>query len=119
MAEGQATFFETYLESSSRSRAEVLARLKTSGIGITDLSESELLGLLTSDQICQSDSNVAYDLGMLGYEYLYMNFSFLDVHNLQVLSSTESWDLAVPQVLGIEASELNASLAEYIFSETR
>ena len=119
MAEGQATFFETYLESSSRSRTEVLARLKTSGIGITGLSESELLGLLTSDQICQSDSNVAYDLGMLGYEYLYMNFSFLDVHNLQVLSSTESWDLAVPQVLGIEASELNASLAEYIFSETR
>jgi hypothetical protein len=119
MAEGQATFFETYLESSSRSRAEVLARLKTSGIGITGLSESELLGLLTSDQICQSDSNVAYDLGMLGYEYLYMNFSFLDVHNLQVLSSTESWDLAVLQVLGIEASELNASLAEYIFSETR
>jgi hypothetical protein len=56
---------------------------------------------------------------MLGYEYLYMNFSFLDVHNLQVLSSTESWDLAVLQVLGIEASELNASLAEYIFSETR
>ena len=29
MAEGQATFFETYLESSSRSRAEVLARLET------------------------------------------------------------------------------------------
>jgi hypothetical protein len=56
---------------------------------------------------------------MLGYEYLYMNFSFLDVHNLQVLSSTEGWEQAVPQVLGLEASELNAALAAYIFAETR
>jgi hypothetical protein len=119
MAEGQATFFETYLESSSRSRAEVLARLGDSPAGLVQLSESELLGLLTSDQICQGDSNIAYDLGMLGYEYLYMNFSFLDVHELQVLSSTEGWDQAVSEVLGIEASELNAALAAYIFAETR
>jgi len=119
MAEGQATFFETYLESSSRSRAEVLARLGDSPTGVVQLSESELLGLLTSDQICQSDSNIAYDLGMLGYEYLYMNFSFLDVHNLQVLSSTEGWDEAVSQVLSVEALELNTELAAYIFAETR
>jgi len=119
MAEGQATFFETYLESSSRPRADILTRLKTSAIGIADLSESDLLGLLTSDQICQPDPNIAYDLGMLGYEYLYMNFSFLDVHELQVLSSTEGWDEAVSQVLGIEASELNTALAAYMFAETR
>jgi hypothetical protein len=56
---------------------------------------------------------------MLGYEYLYLNFSFLDVHNLQVLSSSESWDEAVSQVLSIDASELNAQLAAYIFAETR
>jgi hypothetical protein len=119
MAEGQATFFETYLESSSRSRDQVLLRLSESPLGIAQLSESELLGLLENDQICQPDSNIAYDLGMLGYEYLYMNFSFLDVHNLQVLSSTEGWDQAVSEVLGIEASELNAALAAYIFAETR
>jgi hypothetical protein len=119
MAEGQATFFETYLESSSRSREQVLLSLSGSPLGIAQLSESEILGLLESDQICQPDSNIAYDLGMLGYEYLYMNFSFLDVHNLQVLSSTESWDEAVSQVLSIEASELNAALASYIFIETR
>jgi hypothetical protein len=119
MAEGQATFFETYLESSSRSRADVLARLNTSSIGIKDVSEAELRNLLESDQICQSDPNVAYDLGMLGYEYLYLNFSFLDVHNLQVLSSSESWDEAVSQVLSIESSELNNGLAAYIFAETR
>ena len=115
MAEGQATFFETYLETSSRSRDEVAS----SPIGIDQLSESEILGLIESDQICQSNTNIAYDLGMLGYEYLYMNFSFLDVHNLQVLSSTQSWEEAVSQVLSIEASELNAALASYIFIETR
>jgi len=115
MAEGQATFFETYLETSSRSRDEVAS----SPIGIDQLSESEILGLIESDQICQSNTNIAYDLGMLGYEYLYMNFSFLDVHNLLVLSSTQSWEEAVSQVLSIEASELNAALASYIFVETR
>jgi hypothetical protein len=115
MAEGQATFFETYLETSSRSRDEVAS----SPIGIDQLSESEILGLIESDQICQSNTNIAYDLGMLGYEYLYMNFSFLDVHNLLVLSSTQSWEEAVSQVLSIEASELNAALASYIFIETR
>jgi hypothetical protein len=119
MAEGQATFFETYLESSSRSRDQVLMRLSESPLGIAQLSESELLALLENDQICQPDSNIAYDLGMLGYEYLYMNFSFLDVHELQVLSSTEGWDQAVSQVLGIEVSELNAALAAYISAETR
>jgi hypothetical protein len=56
---------------------------------------------------------------MLGYEYLYLNFSFLDVHNLQVLSSSESWDEAVSQVLSTEVSELNSELAAYIFAETR
>ena len=119
MAEGQATFFETYLESSSRSRADVLAELDNSPTGITSVSEDEMLRLLSNDQICQGDSNIAYNLGMLGYEYLYLNFSFLDVHNLQVLSSTKSWDEAVSQVLSIEASDLNAALAAYIFTETR
>jgi hypothetical protein len=119
MAEGQATFFETYLESSSRSRDQVLLSLSESPLGIAQLSESELLGLLENDQICQPDSNIAYDLGMLGYEYLYMNFSFLDVHELQVLSSTEGWDEAVTKVLSIDARDLVSDLAEYIHSETR
>jgi hypothetical protein len=119
MAEGQATFFETYLESSSRSRADVLAELDDSPTGITSVSEAEMLRLLSNDQICQGDSNIAYDLGMLGYEYLYMNYSFLSVHKLQVISSTEGWDEAVSQVLSIEALELNTQLAAYIFAETR
>ena len=119
MAEGQATFFETYLESSSRSREQVLVSLSQSPLGISQLSESELLELVENDQICQPDSSIAYDLGMLGYEYLYMNFSFLDVHELQVLSSTEGWDEAVTKVLSIDARDLVSDLAEYIHSETR
>lgn len=114
MAEGQATFFETYLESSSRSRAEVLSRLNQSPTGFAQLSEPELLGMLSSDEICQGDSNIAYDLGMLGYEYLYMNFSFLDVHNLHVLSTTASWEQAVSEALGHDAAELDRQLAAYI-----
>ena len=117
MAEGQATFFETYLETSSRSRADVVASLKRSPAGISELSESELLEQLTSNFICNGDSNIAYELGMLGYEYLYMNYSFLDIHDLQVLSSTESWEQAVPKELAIEASELDARLAEYIYAQ--
>jgi hypothetical protein len=77
------------------------------------------LELVENDQICQPDSSIAYDLGMLGYEYLYMNFSFLDVHELQVLSSTEGWDEAVTKVLSIDARDLVSDLAEYIHSETR
>jgi hypothetical protein len=119
MAEGQATFFETYLESSSRSRSDVLARLKASPTGIAQASEQEVLNLLINDQICQGDSDVAYDLGMLGYEYLYLNFSFLDVHNLQVLSTTEGWDKAVFDVLGQDPQALNFALASYIYTESK
>jgi hypothetical protein len=56
---------------------------------------------------------------MLGYEYLYLNFSFLDVHNLQVLSSTEGWDKAVIDVLGIDPQELNVALASYMYAESK
>jgi hypothetical protein len=119
MAEGQATFFETYLESTSRSRSDVLARLKASPTGIAQASEQELLNLLTNDQICQGDSDIAYDLGMLGYEYLYLNFSFLDVHNLQVLSTTQGWDKAVVDVLGKDPQELNVALASYMYTESK
>jgi hypothetical protein len=117
MAEGQATFFETYLETSSRSRSEVLSRLSQSPADVAKLSESEISALVDSDQICQGDSNIAYDLGMLGYEYLYMNFSFVDVHELQVESSSSSWKKAVEKVLGLDAKDLNGQLASYIFNE--
>jgi hypothetical protein len=56
---------------------------------------------------------------MLGYEFLYQNFSFVDVHNLQVRSSTKGWDKAVSEGLSLNAQELNRNLATYIFNETR
>jgi hypothetical protein len=117
MAEGQATFFETYLENSSRSRSEILSRLSQSPADVAKLSESEISAPVDSDQICQGDSTIAYDLGMLGYEYLYMNFSFVDVHELQVESSSSSWKKAVEKVLELDAKDLNRQLASYIFNE--
>ena len=117
MAEGQATFFETYLESSSRTRSEILSRLRESPAGLAQLSESKLLRLISRDEVCQGDSNIAYDLGLLGFEYLYSNFSFLDVHKLQVLSSKKSWGKAVIEVLELDAKGLNRELASYIFTE--
>ncbi len=119
MAEGQATFFETYLETSSRSRTEVVAKINSSPSQVTELGEKDLLGLIETDQVCNGDSDLAYNLGMLGYEFLYQNFSFLQVHDLQVLSSTKSWDKAVTEVLLIEPKVLNRGLAKYIYDETR
>jgi hypothetical protein len=117
MAEGQATFFETYLESTSRARTEILSRLRGSPAGLAQLSESKLLRLIASDRVCQADSNIAYDLGLLGFEYLYLNFSFLDVHELLALSSTKGWEKAVIEVLELDAKDLNRKLARYIFTE--
>ena len=119
MAEGQATFFETYLETSSRSRTEVVTKIKSSPSQVTELGKKDLLGLIETDQVCNGDSDLAYNLGMLGYEFLYQNFSFLQVHDLQVLSSTKSWDKAVTEVLLMEPKVLNRDLAKYIYDETR
>jgi hypothetical protein len=43
-----------------------------------------------------------------------MNFSFLDVHNLHVLSTTAGWEQAVYAALGHDATELDRQLAAYI-----
>jgi hypothetical protein len=115
MAEGQATFFETYLETSSRSRREVLQRLRLSPAGIADLGREELFARLTDDSICSQDFDVAYDLGMLAYEFFYMNYSLRQVHDLHVLSTSIDWEKAVNQALSHEASALSLELAEYIF----
>jgi hypothetical protein len=56
---------------------------------------------------------------MLGYEFLYQNFSFLQVHDLQVLSSRKSWDEAIVEVLQMDPQVLTQDLAKYIYDETR
>lgn len=116
-AEGQATFYETYLESSSRSRAQVIARISTSPTKIAQSTLAELENKLANNRICSDDNNLAYDLGMLALEHLYLNFSLRQVHDLQVASSGGNWDAAVKQVLGIDAKKLNQEMAAYIFSQ--
>jgi hypothetical protein len=115
-AEGQATFFETYLESSSRTRSQVIQRLKESPAKVSGLSLSSLEQKLASDSICQGDSNIAYDLGMLVFEYLYMNYSLKQVHDLMVKASGDGWNGAVRAVLAEDPAALNKQLAEYIKS---
>ena len=116
-AEGQATFFETYLETSARSRFQVIQDLLRSPSNLGDASEQELIDLVSSDSVCNTDYRVAYDLGMLAFEYLYMNFSFAQVHDLMVRSSDIAWDLAIAEVLAVEPKDLNEALARYIYSQ--
>lgn len=117
MAEGQATFFETYLEPSSRSRSQVVQSLLASPTGVAKASEARLVSLIDSNMVCEGDSNIAYDLGMLAFEHLYMNFSLLQIHELLVLSSDSTWEAAVSEALGVEAQQLNNDLAAYILSQ--
>lgn len=116
-AEGQATFFETYLETSSRSRSQVIQDLLRSEANLSALSEQELIDLISSDGVCYPDYRVAYDLGMLAFEYLYMNFSFAQVHDLMVRSSEAPWDQSLVEVLELDPNEFNGSLAGYIYSQ--
>jgi hypothetical protein len=113
-AEGQATFFETYLESSSRTRKQVIDRLKASPTRLTNNSLSELESKLARNSVCEGDHDIAYDMGMLAFEYLYTNFSFQQVHDLQVMSSSSDWAKSVKSVLGLSAVELDAAMARYI-----
>jgi hypothetical protein len=115
MAEGQATFFEAYLEPSSRSRSQVVQSLLSSPTGVAKSSEAELFELIDSNMVCEGDSNIAYDMGMLAFEYLYMNFSLLQIHDLLVFSSDSSWEASVREALSVEAEQLNRDLASYIF----
>ncbi len=114
-AEGQATFFETYLETSSRTRNQIIAKLKQSPTGIASSSLATLEQKLANDSVCNGDSNIAYDLGLLAFEYLYMNFSFRQIHDLQVLSSKEGWNSAARAALGVDPAALNKSMARHIF----
>ena len=118
-AEGQATFFETYLESSSRTRSQVIQRLKESPAKVAGLSLSSLEQKLGNDSICQGDSNIAYDLGMLVFEYLYMNFSLKQVHDLMVKATTDGWNSAVRAVLSEDPAPLNQEFSKYIYEAIR
>ena len=79
----------------------------------------ELTDLVSSDAVCSPDYRVAYDLGMLAFEYLYMNFSFAQVHDLMVRSSDIAWNLAIAEVLNVQPKDLNEALARYIYSQIK
>lgn len=115
-AEGQATLFETYLES-SRPRSQVIGRLKASPTRLVDSTLEQLEQKLANNSVCNGDHDLTYDLGLLAMEFLYLNFSLQQVHDLQVKSSQSDWSIAVRDVLDLDSAALNRQLAEYIFSQ--
>lgn len=113
-AEGQATFFETYLETTSRSRDMIISQLKVNPTGVAQLSQAELQRRIADNSICTGSSNIAYELGMLAMEYLYMNYSFQKIHELQSQGRTMSWDQGVREFLGADPQVINAGIAAHI-----
>ena len=60
-------------------------------------------------------SGVGYTTGAAAFEYLYMNFSMWQIHEVTLRAlETGSWELAVPEVLGITSEELNSRLSGYM-----
>jgi hypothetical protein len=83
---------------------------------VSKLTEAQLVEKLRSDRVCDGDSNIAYDMGMLVFEYLYMNYSLREIHDMQVLASNGSWSFATSQVLGVNSDQLDAAIAGYVFT---
>ena len=115
--EGQATFFETYLEPSARSRDQVIDRLIKSPTKVAFSTQEEFERKLNRNSICDADPDIRYDLGMLVFEYLYTNYSIKDIHNLLVETNKTSWQEATKSVLSIEASDLNTQIAKYLYQQ--
>lgn len=115
--EGQATFFETYLEPSARSRDQVIDRLIKSPTKVALSTQKEFERKLNRNSICDADPDIRYDLGMLVFEYMYTNYSIKDIHNLLVETNKTSWQEATKSVLSIESGDLNNQIAAYLFAQ--
>ena len=115
--EGQATFFETYLEPTARTREQVINRLISSNTKVALSTEKELVNKLNRNSICDSDPDVRYDLGMLVFEYLYQEYSVQTIHDLLVETNATSWASATNDILGVSSTDLNAGIAKYLFAQ--
>ncbi len=115
--EGQASFFELYLEPTARTRDQVIVRLMNSPTKVADSTQEEFERKLNRNSICDGDPDIRYDLGILVFEYIYQNYSLQDIHNLLVETNKTSWSEATNSVLGVDATELNAQIAAYLFAQ--
>ena len=60
-------------------------------------------------------SGVGYSTGAAAFEYLYMNYSMWQIHELTLRAiETGSWEAAVAEILGITSEELNSRLSGYM-----
>ena len=115
--EGQASFFETYLEPTARPREQVIERLMKSPTKVAFSTKEEFERKLNRNSICDVDPDIRYDLGMLVFEYLYSNYSVKDIHDLLVETNKTSWSEATNSVLSIDSSDLNTQIAQYLYQQ--
>jgi hypothetical protein len=77
-----------------------------------------LLDDLAYDDNAKSEcrkTEINYNLGAAIFEYLYGNYSMLDIHDLYLEAiATNDWDAATTAALGLTADELNTELALYV-----
>jgi hypothetical protein len=95
--------FKIYLESTSRTRDQLVLRVKHSRSFVIQDSLAELGARAGRYNVCDGGPNIARELGMMGVEQLELNYSFLVIHVLQVLTSKEPLGALVLKVFGVSA----------------
>ena len=115
-AEGQATFVEVQLDAMDR-RSWFIDRLKANPTGVGMLTASQIQTALNRNTICDGSSYIRYDLGMLVFEYLMLNYTMSDIHKAQLYMKQFDWQAAVQNVLKTDITDLNAQIAGYVHRE--
>ena len=123
MLEGQATFFEVALgntASPERSRAQHLRDLIRLLPEAPTMSAQQWFDLLTAKEepAVYLGSYMKYNLGMLAFEYLYLQHSLEEVHAwFGLMASGTDFPAAVQQAFGLPADDLMRRIASYLADE--
>lgn len=118
--EGQASFIGNSI-AATYNAADPMSRFQRTlpGDVTWTLEQWEaLLDDLAYDDNAKSEcrkTEINYNLGAAIFEYLYGNYSMLDIHDLYLEAiATNDWDAATTAALGLTADELNTELALYV-----
>lgn len=118
--EGQASFIGNSI-AATYNAADPMSRFQRTlpGDATWTLEQWEvLLDDLTYNDNAKSEcrkTEINYTLGAAIFEYLYGNYSMLDIHDLYLEAiATKDWNAATTAALGLTADELNSELALYV-----